>query len=200
MVANWTMYSGLESTLAPTSRKYANPFLMGTIEPNAGRSTPLMRPWMNSAVAMIAPELPAEIQPSARPSLQRRAHTAIDESGFDRTACAGCSSIAITCVEGQSVKRGCLSSSGCTTAGEPTTVTSIPYAASATEAPSRTCSGALSPPMASTAIRIWARPLSDVEVADALGVRLNELLAWLHVRTHQLLEGFVDLGHVVDLD
>ncbi len=38
---------------------------------------------------MIAPELPADIHPSALLSLHSRAHTAIDESGLDRTACAG---------------------------------------------------------------------------------------------------------------
>src|SRR6266849_762713 len=52
--------------------------------------------------------------------------------------------------------------------------------------------------MASTAIRT-ARAL-DVEVADALGVRLNELLARLHVRPHQLFENFVDRGRVLDVD
>src|SRR5438477_505582 len=94
------MYSGFESTLAPTSRKYAKPFCVGTIEPRAGRSTPLIRPWIKSAAAMMAPEFPAEVQPSARPSLHRRAQTAIDESGLLRTAWAGCSSMAIACVQG----------------------------------------------------------------------------------------------------
>src|SRR5260370_672394 len=56
---------------------------------------------MKSAAAMIAPEFPAEIQPSALPSLQRRAQTAMEESGFDRTACAGCSVIAMTWVDGR---------------------------------------------------------------------------------------------------
>ena len=96
MAANCTRYSGLESTLAPTSRKYAKPFRVGMIEPSAGRSTPRIRPCTNSAVAMIAPELPAEIHPSARPSLQSLAHTLMDESGLERTAWAGCSSIPIT--------------------------------------------------------------------------------------------------------
>ena len=83
------MYSGLESTFAPTSRKYVNPVCVGTMEPRAGRSTPLIRPWTNSAVAMIAPEFPAETQASAWPSLHRRAQTFIDESALERTACAG---------------------------------------------------------------------------------------------------------------
>src|SRR5207253_2192968 len=61
---------------------------------------------------------------------------------------------------------------------------STPSSSAACAAPSITSSGALSPPMASTAIRIEL----DVEVADALGVRLDELLSWLNVRTHQLLD------------
>src|SRR5438067_692729 len=52
--------------------------------------------------------------------------------------------------------------------------------------------------MASTAIRMWTT--SDVEVPDALGVRLDELLAWLDVRSHQLLKRVVDGGDVVDGD
>src|ERR1700682_770278 len=48
-------------------------------------------------------------------------------------------------------------------------------------------------PEAARSRRPWRRLLFapsdlDVEVADALGVRLNELLARLHVRSHQLLE------------
>src|SRR6266571_2047683 len=119
---------------------------------------------------MIAPELPAEIQPSAFPALHRCAHTLIDESGFDRTACAGCSSIPMTCVHGTSTSFGCFSSSGCTEPGSPTI--------------------AMSMPMASAAFRIGA-VLLNVEVPDALGVRLDEFLAWLDVRAHQLLEYLV---------
>src|SRR5207302_1975742 len=52
--------------------------------------------------------------------------------------------------------------------------------------------------MASTAMRMWTT--SDVEVPDALGVRLDELLAWLDVRSHQLLKRVVDGGDVVDGD
>src|SRR4029077_11792406 len=53
--------------------------------------------------------------------------------------------------------------------------------------------------MASTAICILETD-SDVEVADALGVRLDELLPRLDVRSHQLLERVVDGGDVLDLD
>src|SRR2546425_3620662 len=167
------MYSGLESTLAPTSRKYAKPSCVGTIDPSAGRSTPLMRPWIKSAAAMTAPELPAETQPSARPVLQIRAHTAIEESGLLRTACAGCSSIATICVHGTSWSRGWLSRRGCTDAGIPTSEMSMPYSVAARAAPLTISLGAWSPPMASTAIRMTDD--LDVEVADALGVCLDEL-------------------------
>src|ERR1700682_5104600 len=169
------------------------------MEPNAGRSKPLMRPWMKRAAAMIAPEFPAETQPSARPSLHIRAHTDIDESGFARTACAGCSSIWIACVQGTSLKRGCESIKGCTEAGKPTSEMSIPYSVAASAAPCTTWAGAKSPPMASTAIRNCYGSL-DVEVADALGVRLNVFLARLHVWPHQLLERVVDRGRIFDVD
>src|SRR5438445_6381504 len=52
--------------------------------------------------------------------------------------------------------------------------------------------------MASTAIRTTA--VLDVEVADALGVRLDELLAGLDVRSHQPLERVVDRRGVFDRD
>src|SRR5439155_7152508 len=41
--------------------------------------------------------------------------------------------------------------------------------------------------------------ISDVEVAHALGVGLDELLARFHIRAHQLLEDVVDLGGVLDV-
>src|SRR5438105_1089286 len=148
---------------------------------------------------MIAPELPAETQPSALPSLHRRAQTLIEESGFDRTACAGCSSMPMTCVHGTSTSFGCFSSSGCTEPGSPTIAMSMPISLAAWLAPCSTCSGALSPPMASTAMRKVTSAL-DVEVPDALGVRLDELLARLDLRTHQLLEYVVRRGCVVDSD
>src|SRR5258708_37322843 len=52
--------------------------------------------------------------------------------------------------------------------------------------------------------RPWRRPLFafpydlDVEVLDVLGVRLNELLARLHVGTHQLFKRVVDSGDVIN--
>src|SRR5260370_16783035 len=53
--------------------------------------------------------------------------------------------------------------------------------------------------MASTAIRM-TRGTSDVQVSDALGVRLDEFLARLDVGSHQLLERVVSRRDVVDLD
>ena len=49
----------------------------------------------------------------------------IDESGFERTACAGWSSMATTCVHGTRRSSGCWSSSGWTEEGRPTTATSM---------------------------------------------------------------------------
>src|SRR6266581_4278285 len=72
---------------------------------------------------------------------------------------------------------------------------SRPNSPAAWAAPRTISAGAWSPPMASTAIRMW--PSSDVEVADALGVRLDELLARLDVGTHQFFERVVDRCDVV---
>ena len=91
---------------------------------------------------MMAPEFPAEVQPSARPSLHRRAQTAIDESGLLRTAWAGCSSMAIACVQGTNCSLGWLSSNGCTAAGRPTSEMSMPYSTAAAAAPRTISAGA----------------------------------------------------------
>src|ERR1700694_4953529 len=62
------------------------------------------------------------------------------------------------------------------------------------------------PPVPARSRRPWRRPQFalvlplNVEVADALGVRLDELLARFHVRSHQLLERVVDRGCILDLD
>ena len=112
------------------------------MDPSAGRSTPRIRPWINSAAAMMAPELPAEVQPSARPALHNRAHTEIEESGLLRTAWAGCSSIAMTWVQGTICNRGWLSSRGCTSRGRPTSEMSIPNSCAASAAPLTISAGA----------------------------------------------------------
>src|SRR5207302_7977440 len=66
----------------------------------------------------------------------------------------------------------------------------------AARAAARNARRALTPPMTATTIRTEL----DVEVANALGVRLDELLARLYVGTHQLLERVVDRCHVVHRD
>src|SRR5258708_40153664 len=103
----------------------------------------------------------------------------------------------MTWVHGTIWSRGWLSSSGCTARGRPTSGRSIPNSGAASAAPLTISAGAKSPPMASTAIRIRDRA-SDIEVPDALGVRLDELLARLDVRSHQLLERIVDRRRVFD--
>src|SRR5215469_6883492 len=102
---------------------------------------------------MIAPELPADTHAAASPCLHRRAHTLIDESVFDRTACAGWSSISMTWLAGTKRRLGCASSRRWTRSGTPTTATSTPSSRAAWAAPITTCSGAWSPPMPSTAMR-----------------------------------------------
>src|SRR5207302_5559680 len=96
-------------------------------------------------------------------------------------------------------------SSGWTRSGRPTTTTSTPYSRAAWPAPLMICSGALSPPMASTAMRVGGLGRDsavslDVEVAHCLRMRLDELATRLDVAAHQLLEDLVDLRDVLDLD
>jgi hypothetical protein len=50
---------------------------------------------MSVAAVIMAPVLPAEKKPCARPSRTRRQPTTIEESVWARTAAAGCSSIAM---------------------------------------------------------------------------------------------------------
>src|SRR5215472_15576478 len=200
--ANWPRYSGRESTLAPTSRKYVGRPAVGRIVPSAGRSTPRIRPCTKSAAAMIAPELPADTHAAASPCRQSRAQTLIEESVFERTDWAGWSVISITWLAGTKRSLVWESSSRCTRTGMPTTATSRPYSWAACAAPRITCSGALSPPMPSTATGSlrWSLRTNrlDVEVAHRLGVRGDELLARLHVAAHQLLEDVVDRGSILD--
>src|SRR5215472_9740181 len=169
--------------------------------PRAGLSIPRIRPWMRRAAAMMAPELPADTQAETSPLLHSRAHTLIEESGLERTACAGWSLISTTWLAGTKRRRGCESSRRWTRSGAPTTATSTPRSRAASEAPRTTCSGAKSPPIPSIAMRKGAvlSVSSDVEVAHSLGVRGDEFLARLYVAAHQLFEDVVDGSDVLDL-
>jgi hypothetical protein len=87
MMANWTRFSGSQSTLAPTSsRREGQPLVVGMIVARAGRSTPASMPSTIFAVAMAAPVLPAVKKPAARPSRTILRPTRMEESRLLRTA------------------------------------------------------------------------------------------------------------------
>jgi len=138
--------------LAPASSKIVG------VEPGtgigvaiAGRFTPSTRPMRNSADAMVAPVLPAEIIALALPSRTASALRTSVESFFFFTDVAGSSSMPITSVATSNSR----SPRSARSAG-PTSNTGIPSAA-ACFAPATISAGALSPPMASTAIGFMMR-------------------------------------------
>ena len=98
MCANWSRCSGRASAFAPESSSTDGPFLAGITTAIAGRATPGSRRSSRKLAASIAPVFPAETTASASPSPTARQATTSELSGFDLTASAGFSSIAITCV------------------------------------------------------------------------------------------------------
>src|SRR5207302_10408164 len=131
----------------------------------------------------------------------------IDEFFLVRTACAGCSSMAITSgassisahLPAPAFARAASTFSFC-----PTKITSTPSSRCACTPPATTWSGAKSPPMASSAIFIGTETRDasglDVQVAHGLRVRLDEALAGIHVVAHQDIEDLVGLDRILDLD
>jgi len=155
IVANCASHATSTSALAPASSKIVG------VDPGtgigvaiAGRFTPSMRPMRNSAEAIVAPVLPAEIIALAFPSRTASALRTRVESFFARTAPAGSSSMPITSLA-TSNSRSAMSARAPRSAG-PTSITGIPSAA-ACLAPATISPGALSPPMASTAIGFMMR-------------------------------------------
>ena len=135
-----------------------------------GRSIPRTRPKCMIAPAIIAPVFPAETKASASRCLSMRNPTTIDDRFFWRAACAGCSSISIT--SGASTKviesgrAASRASSRSTASVWPTSATRTPSCRAAVTAPSTIAPGALSPPIASRAIKgssaiVWNLPTSD---------------------------------------
>ena len=94
--AYWTRFSGVESGLAPMSRRTTGPLAVIIWTASAGRSTPGSRPRRRTAAAIPAPVCPAVTTASAWPFLTRSTATRIDESFFSRSASAGCSSMPTT--------------------------------------------------------------------------------------------------------
>jgi hypothetical protein len=95
--ANCTSHSACTSALAPASSSTVGVLPgTGTGMAIAGRLTPLMRPMRNSAEAIVAPVLPAEIMAEALPSRTASAARTSDESFMFRTLDAGSAAMAIT--------------------------------------------------------------------------------------------------------
>src|SRR3989442_725537 len=130
----------------------------------------------------------------------------IEDAFLLRTACAGCSSMAMT--SGASSISAHFpapdaASAASTFSLTPTKMTSTPSSRWAWTPPATTCCGAKSPPMASSAIFMRPCPAKerlDVQVAHGLGVRLDEAFAWIHFGAHQDVEDLVGLDRVLDLD
>ncbi|KRO42819.1 MAG: hypothetical protein ABR58_00455 [Acidimicrobium sp. BACL19 MAG-120924-bin39] len=115
----------------------------------AGRFTPSTRPMRNNAEAIVAPVLPAEIMALALPSRTASALRTSVESFFFFTELAASSLMPMTSLA-TSNSRSPQSTMSPRSAG-PTSNTGMPSAA-AWRAPATISAGALSPPMASTAI------------------------------------------------
>src|SRR5256885_3649406 len=175
------------------------------MEPIAGRSMPGIRCSPKRAAAITAPLFPALTKPLTRPSSTIVQARTIDEFFLVRTACAGCSSMAMT--SGASSICAHLpapeaASALSTLSLTPTKITSTPSSRCACTPPATIWSGAKSPPIASSAIFMGNRDYErlDVQVAHGLGVRLDEALARIDVGAHQDIEDLVRLDRIFDLD
>src|SRR5438270_12039649 len=203
--ANCTRYSGRASALAPASSSRQRAVAVGITAPIAGRSTPGIRRNPKRPAAITAPLLPALTKPAARPSSTIVQARTIDEFFLVRTACAGCSSMAITSAASSisahlpapAFARAVSTFSFC-----PTKITSTPSSRCACTPPATIWSGAKSPPIASSAIFMGNRDYErlDVQVAHGLGVRLDEPLTGIDVGAHQDIEDLVCLDCILDLD
>ena len=96
MRANWHIYSGVHSALAPASMRTAPPAPVGTMGATAARRMPGMRRTMRVPAESRAPVLPAEIKASPLPSFSIRRPTDMEESFFSCQAVEGLSQISMT--------------------------------------------------------------------------------------------------------
>ena len=156
---NCTRYLGKQSTFAPLSMSKKGRLRLGITVANAGRSTPLMRPSRTMPLASSAPVDPAETMAWARPSLTERMAETMEEPGFLRTASMGASSLVITSVVSTNSSR----SRGCAIPFCPKSrMRASFHSSSAAIAPSTAAPGALSPPIASSAITISGTIVTSV--------------------------------------
>ncbi len=138
--ANCTSSSGWTSAFAPASSStVGGPSGTGMIVAIAGRLTPLIRPMRNSADAIVAPVLPAEIMADASPSRTASAARTRVESFLRRTALPPSSSISMT--SDASISGRSPMSTRSPRSGGPTRTTGVPDAAAA-RAPATIASGA----------------------------------------------------------
>src|SRR3954451_17322279 len=161
MTANSRRWTGLLSTLAPTSRSTVRPWRLGSTAASAGRSTPETVPITILAAIMAAPVLPAVTMAWARPSWTSSAQMRREERRFLRIGVMAGSSMPTTSSawtismrpSGDPRRR----SSASTRARSPTRRIEEPSSRAARKAPSTALCGAKSPPMASTAIGMMGR-------------------------------------------
>ena len=158
--------SARQSALAPASSSMNGPLSEGISGASAARDTPLIRLTMKVPPMMSAPVLPADTNASPSPAASWRMPSAMEQSLCSLRMDLGSSSMLITSgastisipVRGMSLSAATrrISSS------RPTRTTVCPYSATAMAAPLITSSGALSPPNASTMIRILSRPFLSI--------------------------------------
>ena len=144
----------------------------------AGRCTPLMRPIRNSALAIVAPVLPALTIADAAPSRTASAARTSEESFMRRTLAPGSASMAMTS-EASITGRSPASNSS----DRPTSTTGTPSSATACLAPATISPGAKSPPIASTAMgsMVTSRATGSVD-GDGLTAVVPAAVAAHHVR------------------
>jgi hypothetical protein len=161
MMANSYRLFASQSGVAPASSRTTVPVMEGSGVAIAGRSMPLIRRRVNRETATAAPVLAIVTRPSALAFLTSWAATMTEASGFCLNASTGCSVISMICLAGTiSTLWGCgraCASSGSNTVGSPMSRKWAWERRAASITPCATTCGPLSPPMASTAIRILFR-------------------------------------------
>ena len=174
MTPYWARWTGFGSMLAPTSMRTIGPANVGTVTAMPGRMTFGRRRMYIWLAVTQAPVFPAEIQASQRFGCFGLAYSAareIELSRFERTASTGGSSISMTSEQWTTsifapgpvleIPRSLMASSIRSPCPNRTSVSSGGSFASAANEPLRISSGALSPPMMSTPIRIACCPRDE---------------------------------------
>src|SRR5947209_12215969 len=149
---NCISHSGLQSTFAPASHSTTGPSRPGSTAPIAGRATPGIVRSRISAMARNAPLLPADTTAAARPSRTRSTASPSEVPCDLRTACEAAASIGTAPSEWTISTPGSPRNSGSRRLRSPTSTILPSPSRCARIAPATTAVGALSPPIASTAM------------------------------------------------